>query len=62
MTDKPSKTSGPAVRLRQTDDLTCSEGQVEELLSDGESTEVEPAKQDKPVKRNAKKPGSSRRS
>jgi len=61
MADKPSKTSGPVLRFRKTDDLTCGEGEVEDLLSDGESTETEPVKKVKRAKRDAKRPGSSRR-
>ena len=38
------------------DGLTCSEGQVEDLLSEGESTEIEPTKTAQIRKAAAKKP------
>lgn len=41
MTNNVRKDSGPIVPAHDSADLTCSEGQVEDLLSEGESTEVD---------------------
>ena len=41
MTHKVQKDSGPSAPPHDSADLTCSEGQVEDLLSEGESTEVD---------------------
>jgi len=43
----------PRVRVpkRDSEDLTCSEGQVEDLLSEGESTEAEGAEDNRSDKR-----------
>jgi hypothetical protein len=41
MTDKVQKDSAPSAPAHDSADLTCSEGQVEDLLSEGESTEVD---------------------
>lgn len=38
------------------DDLTCSEGQIEDLLSEGESTEVEHLKKPRAQKSSPKPP------
>lgn len=38
------------------DDLTCSEGQIEDLLSEGESTEVERLKKPRAQKPSPKPP------
>jgi hypothetical protein len=38
------------------DDLTCSEGQIEDLLSEGESTEVERLKRPRAQKPSPKPP------
>lgn len=43
MTGKTPKTGTSAFSAQDREDLTCSEGQVEDLLSEGESTEVEGA-------------------
>lgn len=43
MMDKTPKTGSSAFSVQDREDLTCSEGQVEDLLSEGESTEVEGA-------------------
>jgi hypothetical protein len=39
--DKSLKSSGTRAPKYSQEDLTCSEGQVEDLLSKGESTELE---------------------
>jgi hypothetical protein len=55
MTDKTKKsvaTNFPAV---EKDDLTCSERQIEELLSEGESTGVEAVKKRSFVRPKSKK-------
>lgn len=41
MTDKARKDSNPCAPVHDSADLTCSEGQVEDLFSEGESTEVD---------------------
>jgi len=40
------------------DDLTCSEGQVEDLLSEGESTEADDDERKSQPKKNVHKPAS----
>lgn len=45
--DKAVKKISPAVPMRDSDDLTCNEGQVEDLLSQGESSEQERPKKPK---------------
>lgn len=49
----PQETGGGAAKR---DDLTCSEGQVEDLLSEGESTEVERIKRPRAQKPSPKPP------
>jgi hypothetical protein len=49
----PQATGGGAVKR---DDLTCSEGQIEDLLSEGESTEVERLKRPRAQKPSPKPP------
>ncbi len=41
MTDKNSHDINPSGSKPGADDLTCSEGQLEDLLANGESTEVD---------------------
>ncbi len=45
--EKEVKKINPVVPMRDSDDLTCNEGQVEDLLSQGESAEVERPKKPK---------------
>lgn len=45
--EKAIKKSQPVAPTRDSDDLTCNEGQMEDLLSQGESAEVERPKKPK---------------
>lgn len=55
MKSKTSKTTPALSRTLQVDELTCSEGQVEDVLSEGESTEVEARKKGAPGRLTPKK-------
>lgn len=56
MTNNVRKDSGPIVPAHDSADLTCSEGQVEDLLSEGESTEVDGEQDQGSDKRATRKP------
>jgi len=44
---KVGKNGNPAAPMRDSEDLTCNEGQVEDLLSQGESAEADRPKKPK---------------
>jgi hypothetical protein len=50
------KSSGSRLRRYDPEELTCSEGQIEDLLSKGESTERESEDEQRSVKRISRKP------
>ena len=56
MTHKVRKDSGLSAPGHDSADLTCSEGQVEDLLSEGESTEVDGEQDQASEKRTTRKP------
>lgn len=45
--EKTAKKIDPVMPIRDSDDLTCNEGQVEDLLSQGESSEADRPKKPK---------------
>ena len=45
--EKARKNGNPAVPMRDSEDLTCNEGEVEDLLSQGESSEADRPKKSK---------------
>ena len=55
MTDKTKKSVATNFSAVEKDDLTCSERQIEELLSEGESTDVEGVKKRSSVRPKSKK-------